>query len=84
MRRVRLLERSDLLRGQTQGERGYGILKMVRLGGSDDGGCDGRLAEQPGERELRTRNAALFGDLAQAIHDLMVRLSVFEYMLFPN
>jgi len=53
MRRVGLLKSSDLFGAQAQRERGYGVLKMVRLGGADNWRGDPRLAEQPCKRDLR-------------------------------
>src|SRR5260370_35350470 len=45
---------------------------MVRFAGTDNGGGDRRRGEQPGERNLRTGHAALFGNLAQAIDHLAI------------
>src|ERR1039457_3723959 len=60
VRRIRLLERSNLFRRQSERERCHGILKMMRLGCANNGRCDDRLTEQPGESKLRAGNATLF------------------------
>ena len=69
MRRVRFLKRNDFLRRQMQGKRRCGILKMKRLGCANNGRGDGRLVEQPGERNLRGWNATLSRNLTQAVHN---------------
>src|ERR1700728_1492025 len=60
VRRVRLLERSNLLRRQSERKGGHRILKMMRLGCAYKGRCDDRLTEHPGESKLGAGNAPLF------------------------
>src|ERR1039458_4885889 len=73
VRRIRLLERSNLFRCQAQRQRCYGVLKMMWLGCANNGRSH-RLAKQPGESKLRAGNATLFCDLTQAVHNFTVSL----------
>src|ERR1039457_5823595 len=59
VRRIRLLERSNLFRRQAQRQRCYGVLKMMWLGCANNGRSH-RLSEHPGERKPRAGNATLF------------------------
>src|SRR5664280_1451423 len=74
MRRVRFLERSNLVGRQVQRQSCYCVLKMMRFSGSDNRCGDPRLAEQPGQRKLGAGNSTLFGNLPQVVHDFMVGL----------
>src|ERR1035441_4919290 len=74
MRRVRLLKRSNLRRGQTQRERRYGVLEMVWLRSSHNRRGDSRLTQQPRERKGCACNAALLRELAHALYHLAVSL----------
>jgi hypothetical protein len=74
MRSVRFFESLNFFVGQAQGERSYGILKVVRFAGADDRRCNGRLGKQPRQRQLRTGNTALLCDLAETINNLVVGL----------
>jgi hypothetical protein len=47
---------------------------MLRLACANNGRNDSRLTEQPGERNLRKRDATLSRDLTQAIYDFVVGL----------
>jgi hypothetical protein len=79
MRNIRLFERRDFLRDELDGERGDGIFKMMRLGGTYDRCGDGGLGKKPCKRHLRARNPALLGDLAQAVDDFVV--GVFRFSI---
>ena len=72
MRHVRFLERRDLLGREADGECSDRVLKMTRLGRADDRSRDGGLGQQPCQRHLCARNAALLGDLSEPIDNRMV------------
>src|SRR3954452_21216594 len=49
---IRLFEQSDFLFGQFDANRGQRIVKMLQLGGADDGRGNYRLRQQPSECHL--------------------------------
>ena len=59
---VRLLELPGLLVGQRHVERCDGLLELLGLADADDRRRHARLPEQPRERDLRGRIAALARD----------------------
>src|SRR6266700_5587963 len=58
VRNVQLLKRSNLIGGQFHVHGCESVVELLKLGGADDGRGNDRLCQQPGERHLRTRNAA--------------------------
>src|SRR5208337_2280840 len=68
---------------QAERERCYGVLKMMRLGCANNGRGD-RLAEQPGESQLRAGNATLFCDLTQAVHNFTVSFFALRVHALPE
>jgi hypothetical protein len=57
---------------------------MMRLGCANNGRGDGRLAEQPGERNLRVWNATLSRDLSQPVHNFTVSFFGLRVHLLPE
>src|ERR1017187_5189565 len=83
VRRIRLLERSNLFRRQAQRQRCYGVLKMMWLGCANNGRSH-RLAEPPSESKLRAGNATLFCDLTQAVHNFTVSFFALRVHALPE
>ena len=78
MRDVRLLEPRDLVVAQRELARRRARPRCAGLRRADDRRGDARLVQQPGQRDLRRRNAALRGDLRGAVDDGEVDLGVVE------
>ena len=78
MRDVRLLEPRDLLVAERELLGGERVLEVLGLRRADDRRGDAGLVQQPGERDLRGRDAASRGDLADAVDDGEVDLGRVE------
>ena len=72
MRYIFLFQRGDLFRRQIKRQRCYRIMKMIGLRGANDRCGDPGLLQHPGERHLRTRNAAFVGDIRNYRRDLAI------------
>ena len=77
MRKIRLLQRGNLVGGEFHVHGCESVIEMVQLGGADDRRRDDRLGEQPRQRHLRPRNAPCRGNLGHAIDNLAVCLGGF-------
>jgi hypothetical protein len=60
---------------RVNGDRGCGILEMVRLGCTHDWGSDDRVLQHPSERDLRHGNATSLRYALDRIHDGSVTLA---------
>ena len=69
MRDVRLLEPRDLVVAQRELLGRERVLEVLELRRADDRRGDAGLVEQPGERDLRRRDAALRRDLGDPVDD---------------
>src|SRR5207302_10000982 len=69
---VRLLEPRDLVAGERELRGGECVLEMLGLRRTDDRRGDARLVQQPRERDLRGRDAALARDLDRTLDDVEV------------
>jgi hypothetical protein len=69
---VRLLELPDLVLGQPDLDCGAGIHEPVRLSGSDDRRRHDRLGQQPGQRDLRHRDAPRLFNALDRVDDRLV------------
>lgn len=76
MRAVGLFEQMALFVGKGDGDRRNGILQMLHPGGANDRRCDTRLAQQPGECDLRRRYPAALRHLDDAVDDIEVGVLV--------
>src|ERR1700743_3636499 len=76
MRFVELLQSLDLVFGQLQFQRGERILEVPGLAGADDRRGDGRLREDPCERDLGRLNVAFLGNRNDAVDDIEVTIAV--------
>src|ERR1700732_4320980 len=74
VRRVRLFQQRNLLTRKFYLHAGEGLVEMVQPGGADDRGGDDRLCQKPGERHLRSGNAARWRDSRDPFDNLLVRL----------
>src|SRR5262249_60556525 len=78
MGHVWLFEPPRFLVGQRNLERADRLIQLLHLRGADDWRRDGGLTQQPGERDLRRRDAARRGDFDDAIGDIVVGVVVVE------
>src|SRR5208282_236452 len=73
---VGLLEALYLLLGQRELAGGQGVGDVPEPGGADDGRGHAGTAEQPGQRDLGRRRAALRGDLREPVRHVEVGAGV--------
>lgn len=65
---------------QLERQRRQRIVKMMWLAGADDGRAHAWLLQDPSEGDLRIRDAALRGNLCDAIHDGEIRRLIIKPM----
>ena len=72
MRLIGLFKAVDLTTRRLYGKGGNSVIEVMKLGRTYDRGGDRRIAKHPGERDLRSRQFALLGDLGQTVDDGLV------------
>ena len=80
MRDVGCFHIGALFGAEADGQRVDGFFQLIHFAGADDGAGDGRLGQQPCQRDLRRSDAALFRDLHDAIDDCKVCVLVVQLM----
>ena len=72
LRYIHGFQSRNILSAELQFERADGVIQMMRLRGTDDGGCQAGLVQQPGERHLAGLGLEALGDRIDRIDDLVV------------
>ena len=72
MRHIRLFQIGDLFLSQFNGQSADGIFQMRNLGCPDDRRGHRFLLQQPGKRNMSARNAMLFRDFGDPLHDPLI------------
>ena len=70
---VGLFEGGGLVGGQFQLERGDGFGQVMRSGRADNRGADGRVTQDPGQRDLGHGDAAGVGEFLYRVDDGLVQ-----------